>query len=72
MGSSLWNRLSVADRWTLNREFLDAAIRRGDQIILATPPNQVRSGSYLAREVEYLESNGYRFDQATSSMVRPE
>jgi len=46
--------------WLENRAFLDAAIKQSARIILATPPDLVRPGSFLARELAYLMERGYR------------
>jgi hypothetical protein len=56
----IWNGMSDAERWTANTKFLDRTISHGDDIILATPLDKVRPGSYYARELEYLSSKGYR------------
>jgi RHS repeat-associated protein len=72
IGTTLWNALSANDRWMLNRQFLDAAIARGDDILMATPPNRIRPGSHLDNEVKYLEELGYRYDDAAEAMVRAE
>lgn len=52
--------MSSAEQWAANQKFLDRMITRGDDIILATPLNKVRPGSYFAKELEYLASKGYR------------
>lgn len=57
--SGTWNALSEGERWAANQAFLDQAVARGDQILLATPPNLARAGSYFARELEYLAGKGY-------------
>jgi len=57
--SETWNALSEGERWAANQAFLDQAVARGDQILLATPPNLARAGSYFARELEYLAGKGY-------------
>ncbi|WP_417810324.1 hypothetical protein [Thalassospira alkalitolerans] len=62
-----------------NKPFLDAAIERGDDIVLATKPiddylnridpvtgSQVRTG--FGKEYDYLKSNGYEYDSITSMM----
>jgi len=61
-----------------NKPFLDEAIARGDDIVLATKPtNDVlykRGGSVqtiFGREYEYLIENGYVFDDATNMMIKP-
>lgn len=52
--------MSEAERWAANQKFLDRTISRGDEILLSTPLDKVRPGSYFARELEYLSSKGYR------------
>ncbi len=46
-------------QWAINREFLDAAIAAGEQIILATAPEKIPLGSTLEMELEYLATYGY-------------
>jgi hypothetical protein len=66
-----------------NRPWLDAAIARGDDIVLATRPIQggkldptklinPRTGllSGFGREYKHLLQNGYRYDPVTSRMVK--
>lgn len=55
----IWNTMTDAERWAANKAFIDNAIKRGDEIVLSTPLNQVRPESYFARELEYLGSKGY-------------
>ena len=55
-----WDNMTDAQRWAANQKFLDRTISRGDEIILSTPLNQVKPGSYFARELEYLSGKGYR------------
>lgn len=55
-----WEKMSEAERWAANQKFLDRTISRGDEILLSTPLDKVRPGSYFARELEYLSSKGYR------------
>jgi hypothetical protein len=56
---SVWNKMPEAERWAANQKFLDRMISRGEEIILSTPLDEVRPGSYFARELEYLASKGY-------------
>lgn len=65
-----------------NKPFLEAAVRRGDRIILATKPDETtnlkrynstsrqweRSG--FGREIDFLKKNGYIYDSSTNSMIR--
>jgi hypothetical protein len=66
-----WKKMSEADRWKANQKFLDRMIRKGDEIILATPASQARSGSYYARELDYLKSQGYRLNSEGNKMLPP-
>ena len=78
---SVARRLGDERFWNeVNRPFLDAAIARGDEIVLATPRsfetvNTVLNDgsiakSFFGREIDYLLSLGFRFDEATSTMTR--
>ena len=63
-----------------NKPFLDKAIERGNDIILTTKPttasltrtleNGAVERSGYGREIDYLKSQGYRYDPATSKMVK--
>jgi hypothetical protein len=55
-----WEAMTPDQRWAINREFLDAAMAAGEQIILATPPEKIPAGSTLEKELDYLASYGYR------------
>jgi len=56
---SVWNKMSEVERWGANQKFLDRMISRGDDVILATPLDKVRPGSYFARALEYMSNRGY-------------
>ncbi len=43
-------------------------ISKGDEVILATPAQQARSGSFYMRELEYLKERGYHFNQQGTKM----
>ena len=53
-----WDRMDDAARWRANKKFIDDAIARDDEIILATRVK--KPGSWFARELRYLASKGYR------------
>ena len=64
-----------------NKPWLDAAIARGDMIVLATEPigraiyiyddNGLISGlTGYGREIKYLETHGYVYDRAAHQMVK--
>ncbi|MBN8432173.1 putative Ig domain-containing protein [Microbulbifer salipaludis] len=60
----------------INKPFLDMAIKRGDEIPLATKPRTdilYRDDGTLTgygREIEHLINNGYSYDSATGKMIR--
>jgi hypothetical protein len=74
--NQLFSTLGPQRFWDeVNKPFLDAAIKRGDDIALAsapTPSNMYRNGalSGFGREIKYLESQGYIFDASTRTMIR--
>jgi len=55
-----WDKMTDAQRWTGNQTFLDRTISRGDDILLSTPLDKVKPGSYFERELQYLSGKGYR------------
>jgi hypothetical protein len=54
-----WDRLTDAQRWAVNKQFLDDAIARGDTFRLASHLRQAEPGTYFRRELDYLFSLGY-------------
>jgi hypothetical protein len=69
--TSVWNKMTDAQRWVANQRFLDRMIRRGDDILLATPLEKVRPGSYFQRELDYLFGKGYRLSPDGTRFIRP-
>jgi RHS repeat-associated protein len=58
--TAIWNKMDDAARWGANQKFLDRAIQRGASLLLATDPSKIKAGSFLAREVKYLQGLGYK------------
>ena len=48
---SQWNAMTPEERWAINREFLDAAMAAGEQIILECAPGKGRAGLYSGKGV---------------------
>jgi hypothetical protein len=69
--SHIWSRMSDVERWAANQKFLDRAIARGDDVILATNAAAARAGSWFARELEYLATKGYRVAEDGMKMIAP-
>ncbi len=65
-----WNGLTPSQRWAANTHFLDTRIAGGDRVLLSVPKGNIRPGSYLAQEVQYLTSNGYRWTNQWSLVPR--
>jgi RHS repeat-associated protein len=66
----VWSKMSPAEQWAANQKFLDRAIAKGAEFILATPIDQVRSGSFLEKEIAYLLSQGYRLIESGTKLVK--
>ena len=69
--TEIWNRMSAAEQWAANQRFLDGMFARGEDVILATPATMARAGSFFARELQYLDSQGYRLAQDGLRMFKP-
>jgi hypothetical protein len=52
--ADIWKKMSDPEKWVANQKFLDRAILRGIDIVLATPLDKVKPGSYFEREINYL------------------
>jgi len=60
-----------------NKPFLDKAIERGDDIVLATKPEmkylrkeQTGAITGFGSEMQYLESKGYIYNSITNKMIK--
>jgi filamentous hemagglutinin len=67
----VWEKMAPAEQWAANQKFLDRAIARGDEIILASPVGEAKPGSFFARELEYLRWKGFTLGRDGSRMVPP-
>ena len=57
-----WNTLTPAQRTSANMHFLDEVAGAGDQIYLSLPKSEIRRGSALADEIQYLTGEkGYQW-----------
>jgi filamentous hemagglutinin len=65
-----WDRMTEAERWEANRQFLDEAIANGDEIVLATRLHLLKPGSYFEKELEYLANKGYQPSTDQSRLVK--
>ncbi len=60
IASNVWNKLSAAAQWALNRAFLDKVISSGQKITLSFNAYKAQKGTYFYKEIEYLLSKGYK------------
>ena len=65
-----WDKMTEAERWEANRQFLDEAIANGDEIVLATGLHLLKPGSYFEKELEYFASKGYQLAADQSRLVK--
>ena len=54
-----WNAMTPDERWSINVQFLQDAIIRGDIFRLASSPAEATSTSYFLRELLWLAEAGY-------------
>jgi hypothetical protein len=67
---SIWNKMSDGARWAANQKFLDRGIADGAEFVLSTHPTEIRGGTALAREVNYLLDHGYNWSSNGLSLIR--
>lgn len=69
---NVWNKMTSIEKWVANQKFLDRLIKRGDEIILATPVKNVDDMTgYFRRELDYLIQKGYRLNVDGTRMIKP-
>jgi hypothetical protein len=67
-----WDRMTEAEQWAANQKFLDRAIARGDDIVLATPITaRTPPTGYYAREIDYMLSQGYKVSPDGKRLIKP-
>jgi len=66
-----WNSMTRVEQWAANVKFLDRAIARGDQFLLATSVKDVSAVTgYLRMELDYLISKGYQLSVDGTSLFK--
>lgn len=65
-----WNKMTKAQQWAANRLFLDRAIKKGSEFVLATPIKNIRQNSDLIKEINYLKLNGYKFNNNGTKLIK--
>ena len=69
--AEVWNKLSTAEQWALNQQFLDDAIASGDSFYLASKWANAPIGSFFRMELEYLFSKGYTLSLYQNYLIPP-
>jgi hypothetical protein len=64
-----WRAMSEAAQWAANRKFLARGISEGAEFVMATPRSDIRAGSDLAEEVQYLLKRGYEWAEDGLSLI---
>lgn len=69
--SEIWSKMTSEERWAANAKFLDGAIARGDEFVLASPLSAATEGTTFLREVRYLLARGYRLSSDATRLLPP-
>ena len=69
--TEIWNKMSPTQQWEANVKFLDRAIVRGDEFILANRVFDINTvnGSYR-KELDYLITKGYKISKTGLEVVK--
>lgn len=67
---NIWNKITKEEKWAANQKFLDRAIKKDSDFVLATPLDKVRPGSYLQKEIQYLQSQGYKLSPDGTKLIK--
>lgn len=65
----VWDDMSEAEHWAANQRFLDRAIARGDDFVLASDA-LTRSSGYYLKELQYLFAHGYEFNNIGNRLIK--
>ncbi|MBI4502416.1 MAG: RHS repeat-associated core domain-containing protein [Gemmatimonadetes bacterium] len=67
--AKIWGAMSEGEQWASNQKFLDRGIKQGAEFILGTLRSEIRAGSPLEREVNYLLGKGYQWAENGMSLI---
>ncbi|MCL6457769.1 MAG: hypothetical protein K6T85_07165 [Gorillibacterium sp.] len=62
--------MTKEEQWAANQKFLDRAIVKDSEFVLATPLDKVHPDSYLQKEIEYLQSQGYKLSPDGTKLIK--
>jgi hypothetical protein len=66
----IWKQMSTFEQEAANIKFLDRAIARGDEILLASPVTEAKTGTAYRKEIDYLIKKGYKLSKDGKKMIR--
>jgi RHS repeat-associated protein len=66
----VWKSMSKAAQWAANKQFLDDGIDAGAEFVMSTRRADIRAGSDLAKEVNYLLNKGYQWADNGLSLIK--
>jgi hypothetical protein len=71
--SSVWEKMSEAEKLAANDKFLDRAISRGQTFVVTMNVTDAlrKGGVWLRHEIEYLMARGYTIGSDGRSLVPP-
>lgn len=61
--------MTDAERLAANVAFLDQGIAEGAEFVLSVRATEIKRGTTLAREVQYLLDHGYKFADDEKSLI---
>jgi hypothetical protein len=71
VSARVWRFLEKnGEQWTTCRSYLNASRHVNQEILLATNPAAISSGSMLAQELAYLLQHGFRLDFTGTKILR--
>jgi hypothetical protein len=66
----IWGKLSADSRWALNRDFLDNAIKMGNDFVLSNNGLKAAEGTTFYKEIQYMLSKGYKLSPDGLRLIR--
>jgi uncharacterized protein RhaS with RHS repeats len=69
---NIWRGMSEPEIWNANQKFLDRTFKKGHDVLLATPYDKARKGSYFEKELDYLiNKKGYTLSDDGKKLIHP-
>ena len=69
---NVWRNMSETEIWEANKKFLDRTFKKGHDVLLATPFDKARKGSYFEKELSYMTTEkGYTLSSDGKKLIHP-